>query len=63
MGYSTNERSQKMMIEILAEMLGGLGERPITDDAGHRIYMRVVRDVEGKVFDNHQRYEPPRPDA
>ena len=55
-----NERSQQMMVEILAEMHEGLDERMITDDEEHRIYMRVVRDVEGKVLGYYERYEPPK---
>lgn len=55
-----NERSQQMMIEILAEMHNGLEERLITDSDEHRIYMRVVRDADGKVLGYYERYEPPR---
>jgi PAS domain-containing protein len=55
-----NERSQQAMIEILAEMHQGLEERLITDDEEHRIYMRVVRDVGGRVLGYYERYEPPR---
>jgi PAS domain-containing protein len=58
-----NKRSQQMMVEILAEMQEGLDERIITDDEEHRIYMRVVRDVEGKVLGYYERYEPPRAKA
>jgi DUF438 domain-containing protein len=55
-----NERSQRMMKEILAEMHEGLDERLITDDDEHRIYMRVVRDTNGQVLGYYERYEPPR---
>lgn len=55
-----NERSQQMMIEILAEMHKGLEDRLITDNDEHRIYMRVVRDADGKVLGYYERYEPPR---
>lgn len=55
-----NERSQQMMIKILAEMHKGLEERLITDNDEHRIYMRVVRDANGKVLGYYERYEPPR---
>jgi PAS domain-containing protein len=54
-----NERSQQMMIDILAEMSEGLEERLITDNEKHRIYMRVVRDPDGKVLGYYERYEPP----
>ena len=55
-----NERSQQMMIEILAEMHEGLEERLITDNEKHRIFMRAVRDTDGQVLGYYERYEPPR---
>jgi len=54
-----NERSQQMMIEILAEMHEGLDERLITDSEKHRIYMRAVRDPGGQLLGYYERYEPP----
>ncbi|MCL7452626.1 MAG: PAS domain-containing protein [Anaerolineae bacterium] len=55
-----NERSQQMMIDILAEMQAeGLEERLITDNEKHRIYMRAVRDLAGQVLGYYERYEPP----
>lgn len=54
-----NERSQQMMVEILAEMHRGLTERLITDNEEHRIYMRVVRGPGGEVLGYYERYEPP----
>jgi PAS domain-containing protein len=53
-----NERSQRMMIEILAEMYEGLTEKLITDDEEHRIFMRVVRGTDGEVLGYYERYEP-----
>ncbi len=55
-----NEESQKMMIEILAEMQNGLEEKLITDDDKHRIFMRSVRDDNGNLLGYFERYEPPR---
>jgi PAS domain-containing protein len=55
-----NERSQRMMKEILAEMHHGLDERLITDNEENRIYMRVVRDRDGQVLGYYERYEPPK---
>jgi PAS domain-containing protein len=55
-----NERSQQMMVEILAEMHAGLTERLITDDEENRIYMRVVRGADGKVLGYYERYAPPK---
>jgi len=55
-----NERSRQMMIEILAAMQAeGLEEQLITDNAEHRIYMRAVRDADGRVLGYYERYEPP----
>ena len=54
-----NEKSQKIMIEILAEMQNGLEEKLITDDEKHRIFMRSVRDNDGKLLGYFERYEPP----
>lgn len=56
-----NERSQRMMVEILAEMHEGLEERLITDNKEHRIFMRVVRDTGGRVLGYYERYETPSP--
>jgi PAS domain-containing protein len=56
-----NEISQKMMIDILAAMqTEGITEQLITDNKKHRIYMRAVRDAEGRVLGYYERYEPPR---
>jgi len=52
-----NARSQQMMIEILAAMHDGEDERLITDDEEHRIYMRAVRDPDGRVLGYYERYE------
>ncbi|MBN1661743.1 MAG: PAS domain-containing protein [Anaerolineae bacterium] len=59
-----NARSQQMMIDILAAMQrDGLEEQLITDDDEHRIYMRAVRDQDGRVIGYYERYEPPVPQA
>ncbi|MBN1135644.1 MAG: PAS domain-containing protein [Anaerolineae bacterium] len=55
-----NPESQAMMIEILAAMHAGEEERLITDNQEHRIFMRVVRDPQGRVLGYYERYEPPR---
>jgi DUF438 domain-containing protein len=54
-----NERSQALMIEILAAMHAGEEERLITDNEEHRVYMRAVRDAEGRLLGYYERYEPP----
>jgi PAS domain-containing protein len=58
-----NERSQQMIIEILEAMHAGEDERLITDTSEHRIYMRAVRDPDGRLLGYYERYEPPRQDA
>ena len=56
-----NERSRAAIIEILAAMQNeGLEERLTIDDEKRRIYMRAVRDAEGRVLGYYERYEPPR---
>ncbi len=55
-----NEESQKMMIEILAEMHTGLEEKMITDNEKYRIFMRAVRDEKGNLLGYFERYEPPQ---
>lgn len=54
-----NEQSQRTIIEILAAMHEGEDERLITDDEEHRVYMRAVRDTDGRVLGYYERYEPP----
>jgi hypothetical protein len=55
-----SERSQQIMVDILAEMRQGLEERLITDNEKHRIFMRAVRDASGQLLGYYERYEPPR---
>ena len=55
-----NVESQKMMIEILAKMHKGLEEELITDNEKYRIFMRAVRDENGKLLGYFERYEPPQ---
>jgi DUF438 domain-containing protein len=54
-----NERSQAMMVEILAAMHQGLEERLITEEEEYRVYMRAVRDPSGRLLGYYERYEPP----
>jgi PAS domain-containing protein len=55
-----NETSQQMMFDIFAAMQAqGLEEQLITDNEEHCIYMRAVRDVDGRVLGYYERYEPP----
>jgi hypothetical protein len=47
------------MIEILAAMQAGEEERLITDNDKNRIFMRAVRDADGRLLGYYERYEPP----
>jgi PAS domain-containing protein len=52
-----NDQSQREMIEILAALHAGEQERLITLTDEKRVYMRAVRDPEGKVLGYYERYE------
>jgi len=54
-----NEESQKLIIDILAEMQNGLEEKLITDNEKQRIFMRAIRDGNGKLIGYFERYEEP----
>lgn len=54
-----NAESQVMMKEILQAMQHGEEEQLITDNEKHRIYMRAVRDRDGRLLGYYERYEPP----
>lgn len=54
-----NEESRRQMIEILEAMRAGEEERLITDSEKYRIYMRAVRDPDGRLLGYYERYEPP----
>ncbi len=54
-----NERSQAVMREVLTALQAGEEERLITDNERHRIYMRAVRDDDGRLLGYYERYEPP----
>jgi PAS domain-containing protein len=54
-----NEESQATIKEILHLMIHeNLEEREISEEEGHRIFMRVVRDSNGRVLGYYERYEP-----
>jgi DUF438 domain-containing protein len=54
-----NEESQTLMKEILVALHAGEEERLYSDDEEHRIYMRAVRDPQGRVLGYYERYAPP----
>ena len=54
-----NERSQKIMIEVLEALQNGEDERLIFANDDKRIYMRAVRDESGELVGYYERYERP----
>lgn len=52
-----NDRSQELIIEILAAMQAGEEERLISDDETRRIYMRAGRNRDGQLLGYYERYE------
>ena len=54
-----DEASCVVIREVLDQLRDGLDERRITDDHRFRIYMRAVRDGDGRLLGYQERYEPP----
>lgn len=54
-----NEHSCDVIREVFQAMQQGEDERLVTDNEKHRVYMRAVRDEEGKLIGYFERYEPP----
>ena len=55
-----NDASNAQIIQIVTDFGHGGDEELITDDERHRIYLRAVRDTDGKLLGYYERYEPPR---
>ena len=55
-----NEQSQQIIVEALAALQGGEDERLISEDEERWIYMRAVRDADGRVLGYYYRFEPRR---
>lgn len=54
-----NEQSRILILEIMESMQAGKeDERLISEEEGHLIFMRAVRDASGKVLGYYERYEP-----
>ncbi|HUU95145.1 MAG TPA: PAS domain-containing protein [Phycisphaerae bacterium] len=53
-----NQNSRRKIIEISAAMQASEDERLINEDDKQRIYMRAVRDADGKLLGYYERYEP-----
>ena len=54
-----NERSCRIIVEVLTALEAGEDERLISDDLEHRIFMRAVRSPSGSVIGYYERYAPP----
>jgi len=54
-----NEKSKQSILDIFESFQNGENEKMITDNSQHRIFMRAVRDQEGKLIGYYERYEPP----
>ena len=52
-----NEKSCKLMINILLKMENGLTEELISSGSNGNIYMRAVRDASGNLLGYYERYE------
>ncbi len=52
-----NEHSQQVMKEVLAALQAGEEERFTFEDETNRVYMRAVRDADGRVLGYYERYE------
>lgn len=52
-----NETSRQIIIDILASMVNGEEERVISENERRRVYMRAIRDGNGKLIGYYERYE------
>ncbi len=52
-----NPRSREIILEILGELEAGAEERLISENEQRRVYMRAVRDTEGRLLGYYERYE------
>lgn len=53
-----NSRSQQIILEVLNDLQAGVEERLISENEHRRVYMRAVRDPEGRLLGYYERYEP-----
>ncbi len=53
-----NPTSNAVIREVFAALESGEDERLITDSPKRRIYMRAVRNADGKLIGYYERYEP-----
>ncbi|RME31113.1 MAG: PAS domain-containing protein [Thermoflexia bacterium] len=53
-----NPCSQRIILEVLNDLQAGMEERLISENEHRRVYMRAVRDPEGRLLGYYERYEP-----
>jgi len=54
-----NEQSCKIIREVFEKLSTGQDEVQIAGNERHRVYMRAVRDKDGKLVGYFERYDPP----
>ena len=57
--FCHNPESCRMIREMFARFQNGEDDILFVDNEKHRIYMRAVRDKQGKLFGYYERFEPP----
>jgi hypothetical protein len=55
-----DEASNRTILEVFEALDAGETERLITDNEKWRIWMRAVRDPDGRLIGYYERYAPPR---
>jgi len=54
-----NQSSKEIMVSAFNDLRGGEREVLIVDSKKHRVYMRGVKDEEGRLIGYCERYDPP----
>jgi DUF438 domain-containing protein len=52
-----NPRSRQIILEVVEEFRAGADERLVAENAGRRMYMRAVRDADGRLLGYYEWYE------
>lgn len=52
-----NPHSQEIILKVLEDLRAGVEERLISENEQRRVYMRAVRDPEGRLLGYYERYE------
>jgi len=54
-----NAKSNKIIMEVVEAFQAGEDERFLNENAKRRLFMRAVRDAEGRLLGYYERFEPP----